>query len=72
MEVINLVVEVEEVDKRKIFREHPYSTWKNYFSENQIMNWLGGNGFVATIACRRDWFPGEIEGHYLHKKDRFL
>ena len=32
------------------------------------MNWLGGNGFAATITFRRDWLPGDIEGQYLHKK----
>ena len=32
------------------------------------MNWLGWNGFGATLTCRRDWLPGEIEGHYIHKK----
>ena len=43
MEVVNLAVEVEEGDERKILCEHPHSTWKNYFSGDQIMNLLDGN-----------------------------
>ena len=63
MEVMKLMVEGEEGDKRKIFREHLHSTWENYFSGEQIMNWLGGNEFGSTMTCRRDRLPGEIEGH---------
>ena len=68
MEVMKLMVEGWEGDERKTFCEHPHSTWENYFSGDQIMNWLGGNGFGSTMTCRRDRLPGEIEGHYLHKK----
>ena len=32
------------------------------------MNWLGGNEFGAAATCRRDRLPGEIEGHYPHRK----
>ena len=48
--------------REKIFREHPHSTWENYFSGDQIMDWLGGNLFGATMSCMRDRFPGEIDG----------
>ena len=60
MEVMNLVLKVEEGDERKIFREHPHSTWDNYFSGDQIINWISGNVFGATMTCRRDRLPGEI------------
>ena len=43
MEVMKLMVEVEEGDERKIFREHPHSKWDNYFNGDHITNWLGGN-----------------------------
>ena len=32
------------------------------------MNWLGGNGFGATMTYRRNRLSGEILGQYLHKK----
>ena len=72
MEAMKLMVEGEEGDERKTFREHPHSTWENYFSGDQKMNWLGGNGFGSTMKCRRDQLPGEIEGNYLNKKNRLF
>ena len=41
----------------------PHSTWDNYFSGDQATNWLGRNGFGATMACRRYWLPGGINLH---------
>ena len=32
--VLNLMVEGYEWDNRKIFREHPHSTWDPYFNED--------------------------------------
>ena len=61
MEVMKLMVEGEEGDEKKIFFEHPQSTWENYFSGDQIMNWICGNEFGATIMFRRDRLPGDIE-----------
>ena len=40
----------------------------NYFSGDRILNWFGENGFGATITCRRDRLPKEIDGKYLHKE----
>ena len=45
LDVINLMVEGEGGGERKLFREHPHSTWDNYFSGYKIINFLGGNGF---------------------------
>ena len=61
-EVMKLMVEVDERDEIKIFREHPQSMLDNYFSGDQIMNWLGEDGIGATMPCRRDRLLGEIEG----------
>ena len=58
---VKLMAEGEEGYKIKIFCEHPHSTWENYFSGDQIMNWLGGNGFGAKMTCRGDRLPGDIE-----------
>ena len=52
----------------KIFRVKPHSTWDNYFSGDGILDWLGTNGFGATMTCRRDRLPAKIKGEYLHKK----
>ena len=32
------------------------------------MNWLGGNWFGYTMACRRYRLPRDIEGQYLHTR----
>ena len=72
MEVLKLMVEGDDTNKIKIFRKHPHSTWENCFSGDQIMNWIGGNGFGYTLACRRDRLPGDIEGCYLHKNKTLI
>jgi hypothetical protein len=56
------------ISTRNIFREKPHSTWDNYFSGDLIMNWIGDNGFAATMTCRRDRLPSIIPGEFLHKK----
>ena len=68
MKAMKIMAEGEEGNERKIFRENPHSTWDNYFIGYQIVDLLGGNGFGATMTCRRDWLPGEIECQYLHKR----
>ena len=69
MEYINPLVIGEPTDgRRQIFREKPHSTWDNYFSGDQILTWLGENGFGATMTCRRDRLPAGILSDYLHKK----
>ena len=60
MEVLKLVVLGYEGGETKIFHEHPHSTWYNYFSGYQIMNWLGGNVSGSTMTCTRDMLPGDI------------
>ena len=57
-EVINLTAEEEDEDERKIVCEQPNSTWDNYFSGDQILDWLGGNRFGDTMTFRMDWLPG--------------
>ena len=52
----------------KIFSVPPHSTWDNYFSGDDIMNWMGRNGFSAITTCRRDRLPKGVPGHYWHKK----
>ena len=58
VEVMKLMAEGKEGEERKIFHKHPHSTWGNYFSGDQIINWLGGNGFGAKMKFRRNQLPG--------------
>ncbi|KAG7369080.1 hypothetical protein IV203_031823 [Nitzschia inconspicua] len=32
----------------------------------EVMNWLGTNGYSATMTCRRDRLPSDIPRHFLH------
>jgi len=32
------------------------------------MDWLGTNGFGATMTCRRDCLPFGVPGRYFHKQ----
>ena len=60
MDVLKLVLEGEEGDKKTILCKHPHSSWDNYFSGDHIMDELGGIVFGATMTCRRYRLPGEI------------
>ena len=71
MEAMKLVAAGEEVDERKLIHEHQHSIWDNYCSRDKIMNWIGGNGFAATITFRKDRLPGDIEEQYLHTKTEY-
>ena len=72
-EVRNMVIDGDGEEKvdgktRKVFREKPHTTWDNYFSGDLVMDWLGQNGFGATMTCRWDRLPAGVPNHYLHKK----
>ena len=60
-------LEQDVLDVRKIFGDYPHMTWDNHFSGDQIMDWLGEQGFGATMTCRRDRLPGGIPSMYFHK-----
>jgi hypothetical protein len=50
----------------QIFAKRPHSTWDNFFSGDQIFDWLGKRGFAATMTCRRDRLPSKVPKEYLH------
>ena len=54
--------------RNQIFRAKPHSTWDNYFSGDIIFDWLGRNGFGATMTCRRDRLPHGVPEGFLCKK----
>jgi hypothetical protein len=47
---------------------HPHFTWENYFSGDQIFDYMGNLGFGALMTCRRDRLPSRIPKKYLSKK----
>ncbi len=53
---------------KQIFRVRPHTTWDNYFSGCKILNWLGEQGFGATMTYRCDRLPSAVPAQYLHKK----
>ena len=53
---------------KKLFQDYPHFTWDNHFSGDQIMDWLGENGFSATMTCRRNRLPKDIPGMYWNKE----
>lgn len=68
MEKIGSMVLGEDSTKKKIFREKPHSTWDNYFSGDKIFDYLGANGYAATMTNRRDRLPSDVPGEYFQKK----
>eukprot|EP00549_Striatella_unipunctata_P025554 CAMPEP_0118723430 /NCGR_PEP_ID=MMETSP0800-20121206/31998_1 /TAXON_ID=210618 ORGANISM="Striatella unipunctata, Strain CCMP2910" /NCGR_SAMPLE_ID=MMETSP0800 /ASSEMBLY_ACC=CAM_ASM_000638 /LENGTH=112 /DNA_ID=CAMNT_0006631853 /DNA_START=360 /DNA_END=695 /DNA_ORIENTATION=+ len=53
-------------DTPKIFCEPPNFTWDNYFSGYEIMDYLGENGFSATMTCRQDRLPRGVKKKAFH------
>ena len=57
---------------KKVFQVKPHTTWDKYFFGDLVMDWLGKNGFRATMTCRRDRLPSGVPNQYLHlKKNRY-
>ena len=66
-EVRILLEEVESLMKRgKLWDKKPHSTWENHFSGDEIMEWMGKNGFGGLMTCRRDRLPKDVPSHYFH------
>ena len=60
--------DTEDGSTKKLFRAKPHTTWDNYFSGLLVMDWLGQNGFGATMTCRRDRLPSGVPNRFLHLK----
>jgi hypothetical protein len=60
----------EEKDKddkrRQIFSEGPHLCMDNHFSGDHVMEFLGGEGWKATLTCRRDRLPKECNKLHFH------
>ena len=70
MEKIRVLVqgEVPSGTSRQIFKIKPNSTWDNYFSGDEVIDWMGANGFGVLMTCRRDRLPKNVPNHYWHKE----
>ena len=62
--------EQDDDDKRRqIFSQPPHLVADNHFSGDAVMEFLGRNGWAATITCRRDRLIKEIDKKYFnHEK----
>jgi hypothetical protein len=58
----------EEDGRMYLWDELPHFTWDNYFSGDQIFDYMGNKGFGALMTCRRDRLPSGIPDKYLSKK----
>jgi len=57
MEAIAPFVAGGEGGERVLWTSKPHTTWDNHFSGCQVLDWLGHEGFGATMTCRRDRLP---------------
>ena len=58
----------EEGANKLLFSQYPHMTWDNYFSGDEIMNYLGERGYGAIMTSRRDQLPKEFDKCFLHYK----
>jgi hypothetical protein len=56
------------VPVNKIYAKHPHITAENHFSGENVMNFIGENGFGITCTCRRDQYPPGIKSYLNHDK----
>ena len=65
---INKMVVGSAGHEPKVFKSKPHMTWDNYFSGNEIFEYVGKLGMGMMMTYRRDRLPSDIDGKYLHKK----
>jgi hypothetical protein len=63
-----VIGEPNRSDTCQIFTEKPHSTWDNYFFGDLIMDYLGENGFAATMTCQQNRLPKGVDNCFLHKE----
>ena len=64
--------DTEDGSTKKVFQAKPHTTWDNYLFGGLVIDWLGQNGFGATMTCRRHRLLSGVPNQYLHKlKNRY-
>ena len=70
IELINPLIKGNPKDendtRRQIFDDTPHITLDNFFSGDQVLQYLGERGYQATMTCRRDRLP-DLGQHKMSK-----
>lgn len=53
---------------KKLYSRRPHITADNHFSGENVMSFMGENGFGMTCTCRRDRFPPGLKRYFNHEK----
>jgi len=56
------------VPKKKIYKQRPHIVADNHFSGENVMEYIGQQGFGITTTCRRDRFPPGLKDFFHHDK----
>jgi len=56
------------VPKKKIYKQRPHIVADNHFSGENVMEYIGQQGFGITTTCRRDRFPPGLKDYVHHDK----
>ena len=71
IELINPLIKGNPKDendtRRQVFDDAPHITLDNFFSGDQVLEYLGQRGYQATMTCRRDRLPDLGQGGKLNK-----
>jgi hypothetical protein len=59
----------EDGDAMYLWDELPHFTWDNYFSGDQIFDYMGNLRFGALMMCPQDHLPSGILERHMSKKD---
>jgi hypothetical protein len=59
---------VYTVPIKKVYSKPPHITADNHFSGENVMSFMGENGFRMTCTCCRDRFPPGLKRYFNHEK----
>jgi len=59
---------LHEYKMNPIYSQRPHITADNYFSGENVLDYLGVRGYGMTCTCRRDRFPKELKQYLHHEK----
>ena len=59
---------LHEYKMKPIYTQKPHITADNYFSGDNVMDYLGERGYGMTCTCRRDRLPSQMKPYLHHEK----